>query len=110
MSGAAIPMQEVADLLRQALHGEVSLKLASGCPPWNTVYCGDVAFEVGGWSVNFYNDCDELDYVDSAQAPDGRHVDFDDWPTPGDGSPWCPLDLLTADERAALEDMLGAAR
>lgn len=38
-----------------------------------------------GWKVSFFYDGDELDYIDHFVTPDGKKIDFWDWPeeTPG---------------------------
>lgn len=114
MSGAtstpAVSLQEAADLFRRALRGEVAVTLDEPEWTWAKTYCGVVGFRFGGWLVEFFNDCDELDYTDSIVAQDGRRTDFEDWAKPGDGAPWCPLDLLTKQESDALELLLEAAR
>lgn len=73
---------------------------------WNGVYAGDVEFSIGDWRITIFNDCCELDYCDSAIAPDGRQGDFDYW--------WDekqePISLLTIEERAALERLLEEAK
>lgn len=113
MSHPAIPATEVAELLRRAVRGEVSLRLQPGARDWNAVYAGNVAFDIGGWNVVVFNDCGELDYVAAAVAPDGRGSVFDDW---FDELGWFgelgptnlenPVDLLDADEFVRLEWLL----
>jgi hypothetical protein len=91
---------EVAELFRQALRGEVSVRCVGD--DWNTIYAGNCAFMFGDWSVVIFNDCLELDYVDSAAAPDGRTGDFDGWYDIGRE----PVGLLTDAEVAAMESLL----
>jgi hypothetical protein len=54
--------------------------------PWSEVYCGDVEFRTAsGWRFVVFNDCEEWDYFDAIESPDGRALDFDDiWPPGGD--------------------------
>lgn len=99
--------EEVAELLRQAIRGEVAVKLAHAEWTWEGTYAGDVGFVVGDWRVTIFNDCDELDYIDSVTAPDGRTGDFDQWWDDNHSEPTCFLD---ASEQAALERLLEEAR
>ena len=98
-----IPGEEIAELLRQAIRREV--RIAAIAKSWQDVYAGDVTLRIGAYEVVIFNDCDELDYVDSATAPDGRHGDFDLW--------WQtqtePVSLLTEEERMQLEYRLETA-
>ena len=102
-----IPATEVAAQLRKAVSGEVAVKLFDATRNWNEAFAGDVAFLIGEWKVTFFNDCDELDYTDSAEAPDGRTAEFDDWHT--EESITCPLNLLSTEEYNELERLLAAA-
>ncbi|MGH9560026.1 MAG: DUF7693 family protein, partial [Terracidiphilus sp.] len=72
---------------------------------WKEVYAGDVRFRIGEYTVTIFNDCDELDYVDSAIAPDGREGEFDAW--------WFeniePVSVLTDLEYQQLENLLEGA-
>lgn len=101
-----ITSQEVAEQLRRAVNGEVTVTLAMWeSSTWDEIYCGNVSFMVGDWTIVFFNDCDEMDYVDHATAPDGRTADY------GDLAGSDPLDdILTAEEFMALERLLGEAR
>lgn len=97
MSDVTIPAIEIADLLRKVLRGEVPIKVI-GCS-WGAAYAGDVLFEIDGYLLTIFNDCEELDYVSEATAPDGRNCDFDAWYDDG-GDPIC---FLTEIEVAGLE-------
>ena len=94
---------EIAELFRKAIRREV--KIVAVGESWNHVYAGDVRFRVGDYTVVIFNDCNELDYVDSAIAPDGRVGDFDSW--------WDtktePVKLLTPLEYQQLENLLEKA-
>ena len=106
---AAISREEVAEQLRKAVRGELTVALAEPqYGAWNE-RGGDVAFTFGVWTIWFFNDCDEMDYVDSARAPGGRVGAFADWTT-SEGGWENPLDMLDADEQHALEELLRAAR
>ena len=98
-----VPGEEILELFRQAIRGEVQI-VALG-ESWNNVYAGDVRFRIGGYEVVIFNDCNELDYADSATSPDGRKGDFDDW--------WNadtePVRRLTEQEYTALEHLLESA-
>ncbi len=98
-----IPGEEIAELFRRAIRREV--KIVAPGQSWNDVYAGNVTLRIGEYEVVIFNDCDELDYVDSATAPDGRRGDFDHW--------WQtqtePVSLLTEEERMQLEYRLESA-
>jgi hypothetical protein len=95
--------QEILELFRKAIRGEA--KIAALGQSWNEVGAGDVRFRIGDYEVVIFNDCAELDYADSATAPDGRKGDFDEW--------WKadtePVRLLTEQEYEALEHLLESA-
>ena len=101
---STVTAQEVAELLGRAIRGEVSIALAgdNACT-WDEVYCGSVAFMIGDWRVVFFNDCDELDYVEFVQAPDGRTADYETLDPDA-------LQLLPWEEVAVLENLLVGAR
>ncbi len=94
---------EVVELFRKAVRREVKI-VALGAS-WNDVYAGDVRFRIGDYTVVIFNDCAELDYVDSATAPDGREGDFDAWQNAGAE----PVSLLTELEYQQLENLLERA-
>lgn len=92
-----IPAEEIAEVFRQALRSEIAVTVDDDAT-WDEAYCGNVHFKFGDWSITVYNDCSEFDYVDSATAPDGRSVEFDDWECDAD-----PVALLTQEELAGIE-------
>ena len=102
---AAVSPEEVAAVLRKVVAGEIAITLADPSSTWAEVYAGDVEFFAGGWSITFFNDCMELDYVDSATAPDGRRSEFDEWSNEETGYN-NPLVHLTRAERTTLEQLL----
>ena len=95
--------REIAELFRKAIRREV--KIAAVGESWNQVYAGDVRFRIGDFTVVIFNDCNELDYVDSAFAADGREGDFDTWWN----TEMDPLKLLTPLEFQQLENLLERA-
>lgn len=94
---SAVSNIEIADLLRRAAAGKASLRLHNS-RSWDRIYCGNVEFEIDGYIVVVFNDCDELDYVDRARAPDGRTGELDGWWDEGGD----PIHLLTPEEREAV--------
>lgn len=106
-----IPAEELAGVFKKALAGEFPVCLADKGYTWDEAYSGNVKFLFGTWRVEFFNDCDSLDYTDNAISPDGRECD--DWCTweanPDGGGIFCPLDLITEGERHALEALLKKA-
>ena len=94
---------EIANLFRKAIRHEVKIEALG--ESWKSVYAGDVRFRIGDYLVTIFNDCNELDYIDSATAPDGREGDFDAWWN----SETEPLTLLTAQEYQQLENLLESA-
>ena len=98
----AIPAKEIADLLRAVVRRERKVSLADPDLSWDKVYAGDVPLKIAGYDIVIFNDCDEVDYVDSAASPDKRIADFDDWFTTGAN----PIDLLQKEECDALLQIL----
>jgi len=121
MSNLPLKIEEIADQLRRIAEGRVPISLALDRCGWDE--WGDVPFVSEGWIFTFFNDCDDLDYLDSAMAPDGRKIDFDQMSdqleamcAPAkDGRPsefgrvGCALDLLSDEEHHQLERRLKAA-
>jgi probable phosphoglycerate mutase len=94
----SIPGSEIAELFRRAIRGEVKVEAVSS--DWG--YCGDARIVIAGYDLTIFNDCDELDYVDSATAPDGRHTEFEEWWDAADS----PVDMLSDEEIAEMERLL----
>jgi hypothetical protein len=98
-----IPGQEIAELFRRALRGEA--KIFTVGASWTDIYASNVEVRIDGYKLVIFNDCNQVDYVDHAIAPDGREADFDDW--------WFvqeePVDLLTDDEQTRLETLMEEA-
>lgn len=97
---ATIPGVEIAELFRQAIRGEIEV-VAVGYS-WEDAFAGNSRIRMGGYDMLIFNDCYELDYVDSATSPDGRTGDFDTWYDNGDE----PVALLSSTEVAAMESIL----
>ncbi len=103
----AITKNEVVELFRKALRGEVAAKCADPERKWGEIFAGNAEFWFGDWKIVFFNDCNSLDYTDHVIAPDGREADFDDW---NDGEFCnCPLSLLSGDELGRFERLLEKA-
>lgn len=96
---------EVANVLRQALRGEIAVRLL-GDQSWKDMYCGNLVFMFGDWQIVIFNDCIDLDYVDSVIAPDGRTAEYEDWFDREDHCGADPVDLLGATEGNALLSIL----
>jgi len=51
------------------------------------VWAGDVTYaasgEYDGWCIVVFNDCNDFDYVDCVESPDGARMEFPNWPEPG---------------------------
>lgn len=95
--------EDVAAHLRKAIRGEITVSLGSNKTRWYDVYCGDVELLFGDWVVVIFNDCFELDYIDSVKSADGLIGEFDDWEIN-------PISVLSLDECAALESIVVGAR
>jgi hypothetical protein len=98
----AISADELAAVLRAAASGTLPVRI-DDYRPWDEIYCGDLGIWFGAWYVVIFNDCNQLDYVDEARAPDGRTTSFDEW---GDRN---PLDVLSLYEENRLYDAVRAA-
>lgn len=70
---------EVCKILREAISGNLKVKLSSPSVTWDQVYSGIVPYLFDRWQISFYNDCDELYYCEAAIAPDGRSEVFLAW-------------------------------
>ncbi|WP_028204971.1 DUF7693 family protein [Paraburkholderia nodosa] len=103
----AISAEEVAEVLRGAAHGTLQLTVVG--ERWSDVYCGDVEVSVAGWAIVIFNDCSDVDYVDSAIAPDGRSVEYSDWFEAAGAFGADPIDLLSGADENALRELLERA-
>lgn len=117
---ARLTGREVGEQIRRALRGEIEVRLVNPAWTWEAVFAGDVEFLFGDWRITIFNDCDSLDYVDNAIAPDGRIGTYaDDFSSEFDTdghelrAGTCPLmytDQLNQDERRALLRLVKLAR
>ena len=84
------------------------MRLADGSGTWAETYGGSYfAIVIDGLTVSIFNDCDELDYIDSVVT--AERETFDDWCewTPDDLTGiFCPLDLLTPEEHNKFKQLL----
>lgn len=101
----ALPAREVLDVIRQAMCGTIAISLHSS-RTWCDVFCGEVGFMFGTYELVIYNDCNELDYIEAARAPDGRTGDFYDWTNSGGD----PVAFLSDQECIELTELLKATR
>ncbi|MBB2981804.1 DUF7693 family protein [Paraburkholderia tropica] len=100
----AISAEEVAEILRGAAHGRLQLTVIG--ERWSDVHCGDVEVSVAGWTIVIFNDCMDVDYVDSAVSPDGRSVEYSDWFEAAGAFGADPIDLLSGTDGSALRELL----
>jgi hypothetical protein len=99
-----VESHEVTSVLHQAIAGSVSVTRISTAS-WDDVYCGLVEFDIGGWQLTFYNDCDTLDYCHQAIKIGTDLVGwFDFWFDNGGD----PVALLSVSEQESLEQILKA--
>ena len=96
----SITAEEVVVLLRRVISGE--LKIVAVGASWDDIYAGNVRVRIDGYKLVIFNDCNQLDYVDSITAADGRHGDSDHWFL----SNTEPVDLMTDEEGTELERLL----
>jgi hypothetical protein len=65
----------LGDLLRDISAGRVTVGYVG--QSWRNVYAGNVTFMCSdGTKIVLFNDCDELDYTDSATFVDGARWDY----------------------------------
>lgn len=105
IAGQTIAGHEIAALLRQVGQGTIDVQLANAKHHWDSGLATNVEFLIAGYRIVVFNDCDQLDYVDSAIAPDGRMGDFAVWFSQGEE----PVTLLTREEQAAIQHRLKIA-
>jgi hypothetical protein len=84
-------------------------------PSWTDVYAGDVTFVApSGHVVVVFNDCDDWDYIDRIEAPDGtvlwefcvtRHGQLPYYPPSEDD--WKVIDWHPADDRTWTQSTMG---
>ena len=86
--------RSIADILKRIIYDDLEVSNVSG---W--AYCGNIAITVGGYEIQFFIDCDELDYVDNATDRDGNVVGYGDFERN-------PMDFLTGIEKDKLTDII----
>ena len=97
----ALSTEQIVKHLRAAIAGGVSITLAfDQARTFNEVYCGHVALQIGDWRVIVFNDCDQLDYIDQIESPDGDW-DYDSGVSDIDTDD--PFELLTEAEFSSLD-------
>lgn len=101
----ALPAREVLDVIRQAITNEIAISLHDS-NTWCDIFCGNVGFMFGAYELVIFNDCNELDYIEAAKAPDGRTGEFCEWTNSGGD----PVAFLSDQERTELTELLKAAR
>lgn len=72
-----------------------------GSRAWDEDYACHFIVDVEGWRITLYNDCDTLDYCESAASPDGLRWAFD----LGDRFGTDPVALLSTWEHQTLVRM-----
>ena len=71
----AIPEAEIRQLLTAIETGSVQL---TPLEEPQQIYAGVVEYVVSnGWRLAVFNDCNEWDYLEWIETPDGRRVDYD---------------------------------
>jgi hypothetical protein len=71
----SISEAELMQFLRDVEDGSVTLQ--PNQDPQD-VYAGNVSYTASnGWGITVFNDCNEWDYVDRVQTPEGLILDFD---------------------------------
>jgi len=75
-----------------------------GSQTWDDVYACHFVVDIEGWRISLYDDCDSLDYCESAMSPEGLRWAFD----PGDRYGTDPVALLSTWEHQTLERLLRA--
>jgi hypothetical protein len=93
--------RDVCQVLREVTFGR-RLMAKIGSRTWDEIYACHFLVEVDGWRISLYNDCDSLDYCESAISPDGQLWRFES----GDRLGTDPVALLSTWEHHTLERML----
>ena len=71
----AIPETEIREVLSAIEIGTIRL---TAVEEPQRVYAGVVEYSAtNGWRLAVFNDCNEWDYLEWIEAPDGRRVDYD---------------------------------
>jgi hypothetical protein len=74
MMALGIPEAEIQRVLVAVECGDVTLTASPDAP-----YAGVVEYAASnGWRLAVFNDCNEWDYLEWIEAPDGRRVSYED--------------------------------
>ena len=106
---ADISSAEVASLIRQAISGEIPVRMIGIYGPWRRLGGYLVLFEFGAWKLSVSNRDGAVDYIDRAVAPDGRVGDYDTWGAEPEADWLCPLRHLSVREVSEFDDLLSKA-
>lgn len=91
-----IEAKEVVKVLESAINGKE--KVIVNDPNYGfSSELSQFKCEIGSYSLSFFVDAGELDYVDEVQCVDGRYSDFDYW-TEFSESKKDPLEFLSDDQ------------
>lgn len=71
-----VPRERIVGLFKDILAGDVEVRVQFGHENWDEVFAGNVEFIAGKYEITIFNDCDELDYIDSVRYG-GKESDFD---------------------------------
>lgn len=97
----SLTAREVSQVLREAVFGRSQMR-KTGPKTWEEMFVGLFEIDIGGWRITIFNDCDELDYCERCESPDGRVWCFDS----GDRYGTDPIALLSTWEHGMLESLL----
>jgi hypothetical protein len=106
----SISLIEVADVLRRVIRGQAAATVIRG--PHAPSKEPEVRFVADGFIISIYLEAGSLDYVEWAEAADGRYCAFDDWyqvAMKADLEFTDPLEMLSEKERAVLQRVLTEA-
>ena len=106
---ADISSAEVASVIRQAISGQIPVRMIGSYGPWRRLGGYLVLFEFGAWKLSVSNRDGAVDYIDRAVAPDGRVGDYDTWGAEPEADWLCPLRHLSPREVSEFDDLLSKA-
>lgn len=97
----SLTAREISQVLREAVFGRKHMR-KTGPQSWDEMFVGLFVIDIEGWRITIFNDCDELDYCERCESPDGRVWCFDS----GDRYGTDPIALLSTWEHGMLESLL----
>jgi hypothetical protein len=106
----SIGLVEIADVLRRVMRGQTTAAVMRGSDTRNKE--PGMRFVADGFTISMHLEAESLDYVEWAEAPDGRYCAFDDWyqaAMKADLEVIDPLEMLTENERAVLQSVLSGS-